>query len=155
MKHMILIILLTLFSAIAKAPPAILSFPILIAEKIQVFDPMLFAFEYVESSFDPDTINRLGYGGILQIGQEMINEANRLCILYGLPDRFVLNDRINIHKAEKIWYIVHYHWNPTYKYKKACHVWNPLGSKGYDRKVKDAIIRALYFDMVRKLFGTT
>jgi hypothetical protein len=109
------------------------------SEAIEVFDPILYAFQFVESSFNPDTINSLGYGGILQIGQEMVDEVNRICVLNHDPRRFVLNDRLNVVKSNQMWYIVQHHWNPQYNVKKAAMIWNPLGTAEYYRRIKHVI----------------
>ena len=109
-------------------------------EAITVYDPMLNAFQFVESSFDTDTINRLGYGGILQIGQEMTDEANRICKLTGNPARFMLSDRLDSTKSVQMWYIVQRYWNPKYSVKTACKIWNPLASNRYFLKVQKAML---------------
>lgn len=100
------------------------------------FDKMLWSFMKVESNFDTDTVNRLGYGGILQIGQEMIDEANRLNVKDDNPVRYTLNDRLDSLKSVQIWYTVQNYWNPTYSLKRAAKVWNPLASNKYYNKLK-------------------
>jgi len=138
MKRMSTIILIFLFSIPAFAPAEIF-LPIPKAEPIRVFDPMLYSFQFVESSFDTDTVNSLGYGGILQIGQEMVDEANRICILTGNPACFVLDDRLDSTKSVQMWYIAQNYWNPKYELRKACKIWNPMASEKYYLKLKKMI----------------
>lgn len=130
-----LILILSFFSLTLKAPDN-QGLIIIRSEPVKVFDPMLYAFQKVESNFDTDTINRLGYGGILQIGQEMIDEANRICRIEGINQSFTLTDRLDSTKSVQVWYIVQNYWNPYYTLRKACHVWNPLASVRYYQKIK-------------------
>jgi hypothetical protein len=139
MRKMIIITLfLALFQVIC-APPlreAVICHP----EEINVFDPILYAFQSVESSFRPDVINHLGYAGILQEGPEMIAEANRICKLRGRPEIFTYPESaLNHAQAVKIWYIVQGYWNQSYEIKKACKIWNPLGSKKYYTKIQEVL----------------
>ena len=135
MRKMALIILITLTTKILLAPG--------LAELIIVneapcyrFDPMLDAFKFIESNFRTDIVNRLGYTGILQLGQEMIDEANRICELTGNPRRFTFpKSALDPIEAVQIWYIVQDYWNPKYDLKKACKIWNPLASKKYYEKI--------------------
>lgn len=136
-----MIILILLLTTTAKAPIWD-SLVIVKPEAIQVFDPMLYSFMAVESNFDTDTINRLGYGGILQIGEEMVNEVNRINEKRKLPERFVLKDRLDSLKAVRMWYIVQGYWNPQYKLRRATHVWNPLASSKYYDKI-NKVMRGL------------
>ncbi len=131
------IIILMCFGTLT-APPFITIY-VEEADKIKVYDPMLYAFEKVESNFDTDTINRLGYGGILQIGQEMIDEVNRICKIRSINAKFALSDRLDSTKSVQVWYIVQTYWNPSYTLKNACRVWNPLASKKYYNKIKKLI----------------
>lgn len=115
-------------------------FPVLTILKSQYevsrpYEPMLIAFEFVESSFDTDTVNRLGYGGILQIGQQMVDEVNRINKLSGNTSRFTLSDRLDSTKSTQMWYIVMDYWNPSYDLKRACFVWNPKASNKYYKKI--------------------
>ena len=103
---------------------------------IKPFDPMLHSFIKVESNFNDTVINRLGYGGCLQIGQEMVDEVNRICKKEGNPSRYVLEDRLNRGKSIEMWYIVQNYWNPLYDLKRATKIWNPLASKRYYNKIK-------------------
>lgn len=136
MKKLGLIISILLMVSFQAFAPERKTLLIIMPEPISVFDPVRYAFISVESAFDNDTVNALGYGGNMQIGQEMIDEVNRICILNDDPRRFVLNDRLNPDKSAQIWYIVQYHYNPTYDIKKACLVWNPLGTPEYYDRVK-------------------
>jgi hypothetical protein len=102
-------------------------------------DPMLNAFMQAESNFDTDTINRLGYGGILQIGQQMIDEANRICELTSNPRRFILSDRLDSLKSVQVWYIVQAWHNPKYDLRRAAKVWNPTASPKYLNKIERLI----------------
>ena len=90
---------------------------------------MLHSFIKVESNFNDTVINSLGYGGCLQIGQEMVDEVNRICKKEGNPSRYVLKDRLNRGKSIEMWYIVQNYWNPLYDLKRAAKIWNPLASK--------------------------
>jgi hypothetical protein len=135
----IITLFLTMFQAIC-APPlreAVICQP----EEIKVFDPILYAFQSVESSFRPDVINHLGYAGILQEGPEMIAEANRICKLKGRPERFTYpKSALDPMQAVKIWYIVQGYWNQSYDVKRACKIWNPLGSKKYYLKIRKELL---------------
>jgi hypothetical protein len=135
MIKIFLICLLTTVSLICTAPE---DRKLYIQEPvaIRVFDPILYAFQSVESDFNPDTINALGYGGILQIGQEMVNEANRICVLEKDPRRFVLDDRLDPFKSSQMWYIVQHYWNPQYNIRKAAHIWNPLANAEYYKRIR-------------------
>lgn len=106
-------------------------------EAIYVFDPMLYSFKFIESTFNADTINKLGYTGILQIGQEMIDEANRICELKNIPMHFTLIDALDERKSTQIWYIVQDFWNPGYELSKACLIWNPLADSRYYERIKN------------------
>jgi hypothetical protein len=139
MKKLLIILALSLIVGRATAPPANKELIIFEAEQIKPFERMLIAFEFVESNFNTEVINSLGYGGILQIGQEMIDEVNRICKITNNPSRFVLSDRLNKEKSEEIWYIVQEYWNPHFDIKKACKIWNPLASEKYYLKIKKAI----------------
>ena len=106
------------------------------AEIIKPFDPMLHSFIKIESNFNDTVINWLGYGGCLQIGQEMVDEVNRICIKDGNPKRYVLDDRLNRELSIEMWYIVQEYRNPTYDLKLAAKIWNPLSSIRYYNKIK-------------------
>lgn len=130
------IIILSLFCAILSAP-SFKGAVILQPEEIRVFDPMLKAFMMIESSFRTDVVNSLGYTGILQEGPEMIAEANRICLIRGIPERFTFPESaLDSLQSVKIWYIVQTYWNPGYELKRACKIWNPLASKNYYAKIK-------------------
>jgi hypothetical protein len=98
--------------------------------KEKEFDPMLYSFMKIESNFRTDVINWLGYGGILQLGQEMINDANRIA-----HTNYILEDRMDSCKSVEIWYIIQNHYNPHYTLTKACKVWNPTASSAYRKKI--------------------
>lgn len=134
MKKLLLIIFLCSLISKLSAPPD-RCLPIMKGESINPYDNLLHAFQFVESNFDTDTINSLGYGGILQIGQEMIDEANRICKITKNPVRFMLIDRIDSARSVRIWYIVNDYWNPSYDIEKACEIWNPLASENYYKKI--------------------
>jgi len=109
-------------------------------EAIYVFDPMLYSFKFIESTLNTDVVNSLGYVGILQIGQEMVDEANRICELRNIPMHFTLIDALDERKSTQIWYIVQNFHNPKYDLIKACKIWNPLADERYlariERKMK-------------------
>jgi hypothetical protein len=135
MKRMSIILILSLFSACLTAPPYVCGY-IFQSEGIKVFDPILYAFQKVESNFDTDVVNSLGYTGILQEGQEMINEANRINEITGNPKRFTFPESaLDSLESVQVWYVVQRWHNPKYQIKRACHVWNPLASKKYYDKI--------------------
>jgi hypothetical protein len=135
MKRIITILVFAMFFEIAGAPPN-QTICIVQSESIKVFDKMLYSFMKVESNFDTDTINRLGYGGILQIGTEMIAEANRICRIRHISKSFTLTDRLDSIKSVQVWYIVQNYWNPSYTLEKASKIWNPKASNKYYKKLK-------------------
>lgn len=119
----------------------------------QRVDPLLIAFYYVESTFDTDTINRLGYAGILQEGPEMIAEANRLCELKGIPYRFTYPaSAVDSVQATQIWYIVNSHHNEFYDYSRAVKLWNPLAGPRHKEKIEEALEGALIYSLMKELF---
>ena len=130
------ILILSLFSSVLTAPPnGVLA--IAEGEKIQPFDPTLWAFQSVESNFRPYVVNYLGYTGILQEGPEMIEEANRINKMKGNPIRFTFPESaLDPYQAVQIWYIVQDYWNPKYELRRAAKIWNPLASVKYYNKIK-------------------
>lgn len=134
---MTLITILSFFTLILTAPP---NGVIAIAELKPIhYDSMLDAFMFVESSYRTDVVNSLGYTGILQIGEEMVNEVNRICRIKGIPKSFTLTDRLDSTKSVQMWYIVQSYWNPDYTLKKAAKLWNPLATNNYYKKIKARI----------------
>lgn len=110
------------------------------SEVIQPCDVMLYAFQKVESNFNTTVVNWLGYTGILQIGQEMTDEANRICEVRGNPQRFTFPESaLDSLESVQIWYIVQGFWNPTYDLKRAAKIWNPLASERYYNKIKNVM----------------
>ena len=105
------------------------------SDKIK-YDPILFAFEKVESNFNTSIINRLGYSGLLQIGPEMIKDVNRICRKQRIIQSFTLTDTLDSTKSVSIWYIIQNYYNRSYSVKIACKVWNPTASKKYYQKIK-------------------
>lgn len=139
MKVMTTMILISVFFWQVAAPPAN-SVMIFESEVIMPYDPMLYAFQKVESNFNVSVVNWLGYTGILQIGQEMTDEANRICKLTGNPKRFTFPESaLDSLQSVQIWYIVQSHWNPTYELKRACKIWNPLASERYYNKILESM----------------
>ena len=134
-----LIIIIILFSLKAFAPSENVIY-IQVGESIRPHDKMLYAFQKTESNFNETVINWLGYGGMLQIGQEMTDEANRICEITGNPKRFVLDDRLDSLKSTQIFFIVQDYWNPSYDLKRACMLWNPLASVNYYNKIHKEIL---------------
>jgi hypothetical protein len=141
MRKLIILLALAGLPVAGFAPKGIAQAAILECTPIVVFDPMLYAFEKIESNFNTTVVNSLGYGGILQIGQEMIDEVNRICKLRGIKKRFELSDRLNKTLSEEMWYIVQNHHNPAYGLKKACKVWNPTASHRYYDKIRAEYIK--------------
>jgi len=139
MKMITLTLIICFFCASLSAPP----YPVVYIERakvIQVFDPMLYAFQKVESNFRTNVVNHLGYTGILQEGPEMIAEANRICVITGNPQRFSFPESaLDSLQSVHIWYIVQGYWNPQYTLKQACHTWNPLASINYYNKIKNTL----------------
>lgn len=136
MKMLTLILVLSFFSSVLTAPPNHV-LAIVAGEKIQPFDPMLYSFQSVESSFRTDVVNYLGYSGILQEGPEMIAEANRINEMKGNPIRFTFPESaLDSLQAVQIWYIVQDYWNPRYELRRAAKIWNPLSSVKYYNKIK-------------------
>lgn len=136
MQKMMLTILFTILSLRLTAPPDT-RLVITEGEAVKVYDPMLNAFMFVESSFDTDTVNKLGYTGILQIGQEMTDEANRINEMSGSPLRFNFPGcALDSLQSVQIWYTVQSYWNKSYSVKRACKVWNPEASNKYYAKIK-------------------
>lgn len=107
-------------------------------EKIN-FDPILRAFMKVESNFRPDVINSLGYYGILQIGPEMINDANRICKLKGKMPSVSYTICPDSTKSVQIWYIIQNHYNAGNDLLRACRIWNSKGGKKYYQLIKSAL----------------
>lgn len=152
MKKLLLLIAFACLPCLAGCPPP-KYLPILADLPTKVFDPMLWAFQKTESNFDTDTINRLGYAGILQEGQEMITEANRICKIEGIKKHFIYPmSALDSLQSVQIWYIVHAFHNPWYKHRGVAKRWNPLASERYYTKTKYAIIEALTNQMILKLF---
>jgi hypothetical protein len=140
MKKMITLLILTLYFQILTAPPNPVIY-ILRSDEVRIFDPMLYAFQKVESNFDTDVVNHLGYTGILQEGPEMISEANRICKMTGNPARFKFpGAALDSLQSVQIWYVVQNYWNPQYSLKKAAKVWNPLASKKYYLKIRKEML---------------
>lgn len=138
MKSMLLLILLTIsIPAFAPGERTIILSP---GERIYVFDPILYAFMSVESSFDTDTVNSLNAGGILQIRPEMIVEVNRILKLRKSPLKYVLEDRLDSAKSVQIWRIVQSYWNPGYELKQAATIWNPLANPEYLKRIKRVLL---------------
>jgi hypothetical protein len=131
---MTLTILITILSLRLTAPTDS-SLILVVGEGIH-YDPMLYSFMKVESNFDKDTVNSLGYGGILQIGSEMIAECNRILGLKRSPLKYVLEDRLDSAKSVEVWYLIQNWHNKEYELKRACKIWNPLASKEYIKRLK-------------------
>jgi len=139
MKAM-LTILFTILTLNLKAPEY-KTIPIPEGEVIKPFDPVLYSFCKVESNFDTDTINKLGYTGLLQIGQEMTDEANRINEMSGNPLRFTFPGcALDSLQSVQIWYTVQSYWNKSYNVKRAAYIWNPKSSINYYLKIKKEIL---------------
>jgi len=152
MRRLLLLLCFAILPLVATCPAGGIIY-IAESEPIRIFDPMLWAFQKVESNFDSDVINWLGYAGILQEGQEMIDEANRICEIKNMPFFFTYSESaLNPNEAIQIWYIVMEHRNPEYQLKSASKIWNPLASQRYYKKTKEALITALTNQMILKLF---
>jgi hypothetical protein len=146
-----MIILILIFSSRVFAP-GIMELPIERGESIRPYQPMDMAFQYVESSFRTKVINDLGYTGILQEGQEMINEANRICKLTGNPQRFTFpGSALDSLQSIQVWYIINDHRNDKFNLNRGAHIWNPLGTYEYRRRLNCAVIEALKYNMVKQL----
>jgi hypothetical protein len=143
----LMILILVMFSLRLFAPEGRAVILIELNSPICISDPLLFSFQFVESSFDADTINYLGYAGILQEGQEMIDEANRICKIQDIPLTFSYPESaLDSLQATQIWYIVQRYHNKEYHSKKACKIWNPLASVKYRKKIEQTLIDKLTVD---------
>lgn len=112
-----------------------------------ITDPVLMAVGYNESRFIPDIINVAeDAGGFLQIRHTMITEVNRICVEIGLPDRFVLADRLSPDRSIRIWCIIMAYHNPDNDLRTACLVWNGRG--------KDGKGSLKYYNNIRKYLET-
>jgi hypothetical protein len=132
----ILIIIFLLFTLSASAPED-KRLTIVRAESVKPYDPILNAFMFVESNYRTDVVSSLGYTGLLQIGQEMTDEANRINKLSSNPIRFKFpQSALDSLQSVQIWYTVQSYWNKSYSVKRACKVWNPLASGRYYNKVR-------------------
>lgn len=132
----ILILILLCFSLSLSAPP---DKRLTIPEGVVItpYDKVLNAFMFVESNYRTDVVNSLGYTGILQIGQEMTDEANRINELSSNPVRFSFPGcALDSLQSVQIWYTVQSYWNKSYSVKRACKVWNPEASNKYYAKIK-------------------
>ena len=132
----ILTLILLCFSLSLSAPPD-KRLVIFEGEAVRPYDRVLNAFMFVESNYRTDVVNSLGYTGILQIGQEMTDEANRINIMSGSPIRFNFPESaLDSLQSVQIWYTVQSYWNKSYSVKRACKVWNPEASNRYYNKIK-------------------
>jgi hypothetical protein len=104
-------------------------------DPLKSIDKILLAFELTESNMNESVINASGFGGILQEGQQIIDDANRINELNGNPYRFELKDRLNQRKAVWIWYTIQNHYNPEYRISTAATIWNYLGGEVYYKRV--------------------
>lgn len=135
MRRVVFIILLCFAWNLSSAPGrAELCVP---AQKPITYDPILFAFIHVESNNRHDVVNHLGYTGILQIGQEMIDEVNRI----QKDQVFTISDALDSTKSVRVWYCIQSYKNPSYDLKTACRVWNPTASEKYYEKIQKIIVR--------------
>lgn len=147
MKKMITVFLLMFLVFQCFAPNGDKCLFILESEPLHPFkmqDPILRSVACQETEIDPYLINEVeDAGGLLQIRQIMIEEVNRICKKLGLPDRFVLADRMNPVKAIRIWWIVQNYLNPVYDLKEACLIWNGRGkgNEEYYKSVKNIWIK--------------
>jgi len=133
MKKLSIIFFLLIFTRILFAPGlAIINIPS--AEPIR-FDPILMAFEKIESSNREKIVNSIGATGILQIMPIMIDEVNRICRKLKNPMRFTIADRLDSTKSVQIWYIVQNYYNAGYDLKRACKVWNSKAGTDYYNKI--------------------
>lgn len=138
MKATLILILLLICNSLTAPPSNLVQFEK--PKPIYKKDPMLFAFMHVESNFRTNIVNSLGYTGILQIGQEMINEANRINVLTGNPIRFKFPESaLDSLQSVHVWYTVQKYWNPKYSLIKAAKIWNPLASEMYLTRIKKLI----------------
>jgi hypothetical protein len=102
-------------------------------------DKILLAFMKVESDCRTNVVNKLGYTGILQIGQEMVDETNRICKIKGNSLRFTLSDALDSTRSVQMWYIFQNFYNPSYDLYKASKLWNPMANKHYLARIKKNI----------------
>lgn len=153
MKKLILIFIFLLIPWLLPAPGIAVCY-IEKTESIKISDPMLWAFQKVESNFHVDVINWLGYAGIIQEGPEIIDEANRICKLKKIPLYFTYPESaLNLFQSTQIWYIIQNHRNKTYQMKRAIKLWNSLAGKKYQNKIHTAIIEKLEQDVIIQIFN--
>lgn len=142
---MIAVLLLTLTFQICGAPlngvlsmveaPVISTGPdyILMAHVIKESNGFVEAYKY-----DEDAV------GILQITEDGVREANRICKLLNIKKHFSMNDRWDPHKSIEMWYIIQGYRNPKYDLTIASRIWNS-GTIHYLSITKD------YVDDVRRI----
>ena len=120
----------------AKAPEASLK-PIYILEQKAlhpwgVDDPILEAFIWFESRWEPDAKNKVtGARGILQILPSMIDEVNRILLKeYKIKWlKYTWKDAWDPEKSIEIWYLVQTYHNPDYDVQRACQIWFGMGTQ--------------------------
>lgn len=138
MKKTLLILILILFCELLPAPVSGVVF--IPQGKVIHYDPMLLAFMKVESNFRTDVVNSLGYTGILQIGQEMIDEANRILRMQGRIPEFRISECLDSTKSVRLWYTIQNKLNPSYTLQNACRIWNSQGGDLYYQRIKKAML---------------
>ena len=139
MRRMKLIIIITLLTLKAFCPSDE-AIRIIKTEPIRPHNKMLYSFQKIESNFNETVVNWLGYTGMLQIGQEMTDEANRLCKLSGNPKRFTFPKcALDSLQSTQIFFIVQDYHNPSYDLRRACFIWNPLASVNYYNKINKVL----------------
>ena len=130
-----ILIILFFFISIRLLAPGAKSLYIEKLNPIKSIDKILLAFELTESNLNDTIVNSLGFGGILQEGQQIIDDANRICQKTNNPYRFKLDDRLNQRKAVWVWYIINEYYNPKYRISISCKIWNSLGGQEYYKRI--------------------
>lgn len=97
-------------------------------------DAMVKAFAKQESGFNCNAVSPCGrYVGYLQIGEIMVDEANR--IVGG--EIFHYDDRYSQYISTEIFNIVMLHRNPKLNIDKAIDIWNPNCPMSYRDNIKN------------------
>lgn len=99
-------------------------------------DAMIKAFAKQESGFNCNAVSPCGrYVGYLQIGEIMVDEANR--IIGDGEEVFYYDERYSQYISSEIFNIVMLHHNPDLDIDKAIDIWNPNCPKSYRDNIKN------------------
>lgn len=128
MKKILIIILLLSLPVVTSthtAPIMIMADPVY---PYGITDRTLYAFALFESNFNPAAVNPYtGARGLLQILPPMIDEANRIARLRGLPHHYTWDDAWEPRYSIEIWHLVMSERNPEGDLAKAVQIWFGIG----------------------------